>query len=371
MSSQHLIARYRELQAYVGWDEADARRIHAVAPALIPCLPALIEDFYHEINRYPQARRVITGGEPQIERLKQSLIKWLMELLQGPYDSDYVMRRWRVGRRHVEIGLDQIYTNVALSRLRSGLVGALGQSWQGDLNELIATLQSLNRLLDLDLAMIEAAYQTEYQARQQRNDRLAAIGQVAGGIAHELRNPLNVIKTSAYFLLNARKLSREKSEEHLQRINRYVSVADGVINTLYNFAKMPHPELKPFSVELCINQALEANPLPDNIRVNVTFPDGLPIAKGDIDQIRIVFANLIRNAGDAMLQGGRLTICGRQTDKIVEVTVSDTGIGISPENLSRLSEPLFSTKSRGLGLGLSFYPMLELAKSQEPRCRAL
>ncbi|MDB5386916.1 MAG: gchK [Planctomycetaceae bacterium] len=353
MDSEKLFARYLELQTYVGWVDDDAHRIQAVAASLVPYLPALIEDFYNEIKRHPTALKVITGGEPQIERLKQSLIGWLHELLYGPYDRDYVLRRWRVGRRHVEIGLDQIYTNLALSRLRSGLVGAVGQAWQGDQLGLVATIQSLNRLLDLDLAKIEDAYQTEYLARQQRDERLAAIGQVAGGIAHELRNPLNVIKTSAYYLLNARNPTREKTTEHLGRIGHHVSVADGVITTLSNFAKMPLPELNSFSVELCIKEAMELNPLPCNIPETVEFPYGPLTAKGDIEHIRIVFATLIRNARDAMPQGGRLSICGRQLEKLVEVSVTDTGSGIAPENLSRLMEPLYSTKARGLGLGLA------------------
>ena len=124
MDPGRLFDRYRELQSYVGWTGADAERIVAAAPLLEPYLPALIDDFYAEIERHPEARKVITGGQAQIERLKGTLVQWVRELLAGPYDADYVARRWRVGWRHVEIGLDQVYTNVALSRLRTGLIRA-------------------------------------------------------------------------------------------------------------------------------------------------------------------------------------------------------------------------------------------------------
>ncbi len=345
--------RYRELQAYVGWSEEDVRRVHELGPLLEPHLSPLIDDFYAEIERHPDARKVITGGAAQVERLKGTLVQWLRELFTGNYDQDYVVRRWRVGWRHVEIGLDQVYTNVALSRLRLGLIGALGQAWPGDRAGLIAALQSLNKLLDLDLAKMEDAYQVEYLARSQRSERLAAIGQVAGGVAHELRNPLNVVKTSAYFLLNARAPSPEKVNEHLRRIEQNVTRADGIITALSNFARMPVPEMRPFPAERCVREALEANPLPENVKVELDFPPGLPPVLGDAEQVRIVFANLIRNARDAMPQGGRLTVRARPADGGVEVAVGDTGSGIAPENLSRVMEPLYSTKARGLGLGLA------------------
>ena len=82
-------------------------------------------------------------------------------------------------------------------------------------------------------------------------------------------------------------------------------------------------------------------------------PPSLPLVLGDLEQIRIVFSNLIRNGREAMAQGGTLTITCRSAGDSVEVAVTDTGVGISPENLLRILEPLYSTKARGLGLGLA------------------
>ncbi|MEX2027764.1 MAG: ATP-binding protein, partial [Pirellulaceae bacterium] len=118
------------------------------------------------IERHSQAREVITGGAAQVERLKQTLRTWLDQLLDGQYDEQYVMRRWRVGLKHVEIGLDQVYTNAALSRLRSGILRVLHAAWQGSAAELDLAAAALHRLIDLDLAMIEDAYQFEHLRRR-------------------------------------------------------------------------------------------------------------------------------------------------------------------------------------------------------------
>src|SRR6266571_2183549 len=137
MDAEKLFQRYQELQRYVGWTPGDAKRVQAVAGLLEPRLRALVDDFYAEIERHPDAMKVITGGRQQIDRLKGTLVKWLQELLAGPYEREYVMRRWKVGWRHVEIGLDQVFTNVALSRLRKGLHAALRETWRGDAQQLL------------------------------------------------------------------------------------------------------------------------------------------------------------------------------------------------------------------------------------------
>jgi two-component system sensor kinase FixL len=87
--------------------------------------------------------------------------------------------------------------------------------------------------------------------------------------------------------------------------------------------------------------------------VIVDCPSGLPEALGDRDQLRIAMGNLIRNARDSMPDGGRLTIAGRASDGSVDLSVADSGTGIPPDVLARVTEPLYSTKARGLGLGLA------------------
>jgi len=166
LDPDRLFKRYQELQAYVGWTGEDARRVHAVGRLMEPCFPGLINDFYEEIDRHPLARKVITGGAAQVERLKGTLCQWVRDLFSGKYDQEYVARRWRVGLKHVEIGLDQVYTNVALSRIRTGLVKALQESGSGNSDDLKATIHSLSKLLDLDLATIEDAYQSEYHRQR-------------------------------------------------------------------------------------------------------------------------------------------------------------------------------------------------------------
>lgn len=351
--SSTIFELYEELQRYVGWNAADVERLKAAAPVLEPHLAPLIDDFYEEIERHPEAKKVITGGAEQVQRLKGTLLAWLRELFKGIYDQAYVARRWRVGWRHVEIGLDEVFANVALARLRRGLTDALDKHWAEDEAAKSATRTSLNVLLDLDLAIIDGAYQAEFQQRQQRVERLAAIGQISGGIAHELRNPLNVIKTSVYYLLKAKNPTLEKTAEHLGRIEKQVSLADGVITALSSFARMPVPERKAIPLAPCLHEVLESNPLPPTVAVDLQLPDTLPLVQADTGQMQIVFGNLVRNAREAMPQGGRLTIHGSVREGAVEVEVTDSGVGIPADDLLRIMEPLYSTKARGLGLGLA------------------
>ena len=175
MSTDQLFEKYRELQQYVAWSDEDEKRLRTVAGLLEPTFGSLVDDFYQEILQHSDAARVITGGTEQVERLKVTLRQWLNEAIAGPYDANYVERRVRIGLRHVQIGLDQAYTNVALSRLRNTMARCLAERWPHEARDLALTIISLNKILDLDLTIIQRAYESERLrlqgiAQQKRSD---------------------------------------------------------------------------------------------------------------------------------------------------------------------------------------------------------
>ena len=123
-----------------------------------------------------------------------------------------------------------------------------------------------------------------------------------------------MIKTSVYYLLNARNPTPEKQADHLRRIERNVEVADNVITALSNFAKIPMPDLRPIAIEPMMREVAGDRPAGRRDRGHGRLPRRLPMRLGDGDQLRIALGNLIRNARDAMPNGGRLTVASRAVD---------------------------------------------------------
>lgn len=221
-----------------------------------------------------------------------------------------------------------------------------------DVKEAERRLSAMNEELE-ERVRVRTAELHAAQAELVKKEKLATLGQVSGGIAHEIRNPLNAVKTSAFYLMNAKNPSREKTLEHLQRIDRQVVMIDNVVTALSDVARLPEPQLKSNSILTCLQQVLNGVSLPHNIDVDLKVAEGIPNVLMDEHQIPIVFRNLVRNARDAMPEGGQLTIRASQHDSRVAIDVIDNGTGISPDVLERITEPLYSTKARGMGLGLA------------------
>ncbi len=194
----------------------------------------------------------------------------------------------------------------------------------------------------------------EAQDRLVRQEKLAVLGQLAGGVAHELRNPLGVIKNIVYFLNIALAEPGPKVKENLAILEKQVGICDRIISSLLGFARTKAPLRQPVDVNDVLRGALLQTTRPENVEVARQLDEMLPTILADPDQLMQVFGNIILNGFQAMPEGGRLTIKSATPDPgWVAISFTDMGLGISEENREKLFEPLFTTKSRGIGLGLA------------------
>jgi PAS domain S-box-containing protein len=191
-----------------------------------------------------------------------------------------------------------------------------------------------------------------------RSEKLAAIGQLAGGVGHELRNPLSAIKNAVYYIKGKvadSELGQKEPRvlEFLGIIKDEVNSSNKIINDLLEFSRVRKPTVSPAKIEKIIEDALSRTPIPQSIKLTRKLDASLPEINVDPDQIKQVVVNIITNAVQAMPEGGRLLIGAREKDKFLEVEVTDTGCGIPQEAVDKIFDPLFTTKAKGIGLGLA------------------
>jgi PAS domain S-box-containing protein len=211
-----------------------------------------------------------------------------------------------------------------------------------------------------------------HQAQEElvHKEKLAVLGQLAGSVGHELRNPLGVINNSVYYLKMIQPEANEKIKKYHAMIEQEVHNAAKIVGDLLDYARVILTDPKPGSVPGMVEHTLSRFPVPVSIPVSLEIPADLPHVYADPLHVEQILGNLITNACQAMDNGGNLTISarvvgpdsatypesstGRERKKhMVAIGVKDTGTGITPENMKKLFEPLFTTKARGIGLGLA------------------
>jgi len=207
---------------------------------------------------------------------------------------------------------------------------------------------------------LQAANEKLIEAQEQliRSEKLAAIGQLASGVGHELRNPLGAIQNAAFYV--RRRIAKTdlptaepRVVEFLNIIDDEVNAATKVITDLLGFSRVAKPTVSPVSIAGVIEDALKHTPLPENVELTKDIDNNLPMVMVDADQIKQVFINIALNALQAMPEGGRLDIRASGKGEFVEVEFADTGGGIPESIINKIFDPLFTTKAKGVGLGLS------------------
>ena len=187
-----------------------------------------------------------------------------------------------------------------------------------------------------------------------RSEKLATIGKLAGIISHELRNPLGVIRNGIYFLnMRLGKGVDKKVKKHLDILQEEINTSDNIITDILNFAHLRTVARKDVNVNDIIEKTLAQAVIPKNIKVQTDLAKNLPRVCVDVSQIKQVFFNIISNANQAMSAGGKLKITTTFGKDSIVINISDTGCGIEKQNLNKIFDPLFSTKAKGIGLGLS------------------
>jgi PAS domain S-box-containing protein len=184
-------------------------------------------------------------------------------------------------------------------------------------------------------------------------ERMAAIGETAAMVGHDLRNPLTGIKNAAYYLKKkGRACTPANSKAMLEIIDKAIEHANKIINDLLEYSREIHPELKKTSPNSLLKTTLSMVQIPERIKIR-DFTLNEPVLRADVDKIERVFINIIKNAIDAMPAGGTLKIRSIQKGDNVEITFADTGIGMSEEIKAKMFTPLFTTKAQGMGFGLA------------------
>ncbi|PVX27006.1 MAG: hypothetical protein CW716_04525 [Candidatus Bathyarchaeum sp.] len=190
------------------------------------------------------------------------------------------------------------------------------------------------------------------QEKLLQSERLAAIGELAGMVGHDIRNPLQGITNATFFLKE--KVSSKINEEELEIfdiIDGCVEDANKIVNDLLEYSKDIHLKIEETSPTFLIESSIDQIVVPDLIKIVLQLQNEkeLSVDKGKIVR---VFANLIKNAIDAMPDGGQLTIRTEKTNDGILFSFEDMGVGMSTEILSNLWRPLFTTKAKGMGFGL-------------------
>jgi len=342
---------FHELIDYVGFGPEDRAILRKLHPGMAPEFNQVSEIFYDRILDFPPAREVLERGESSVGQLRHSLVAWMEGLFQGPWDETYFEMRARIGRVHVRIGLPQHYMFGAMNVLRRELSLRVRKLLSNQPSDLEVAQNALARILDLELAIMLQTYREDLEAQKARTERLSTFGQVVASIGHELRNPLGVAESSV-FLLEKRIGDDPSARKHLQRIGQQIAVANGIVGALLDLVRDRPMDAQQLLLSEVVESAIERVPRPAGVRIGIGSLAGLKVL-GDAAQLRQVFVNLVQNAAEACGETGEIRIDARRVDDKVEIAVEDDGDGLDAAVKGRLFEPLITTKSKGVGLGLA------------------
>lgn len=258
------------------------------------------------------------------------------------------------GRFNAELEFAGVVTPFLDGLLIVGLLAAV----LGELREEVArrkaaesSMRELNAELEAKVE-IKAGQLLEAQEKLVRKEKLVLLGQVADTVGHELRNPLGVMNNAVYYLQAVLPNADETTKEYLGIIKDEIGEAERIVSDLLDAVRTKPPRQEAVDVADVLRQTLRKCDIPASVSVRLDIPQTPPLVRVDPMHLHQVFWNLITNAVEAMPEGGALEIQAAEAPQALRISIRDSGIGIAPEQLDKVFEPLFTTKARRVGLGL-------------------
>ena len=371
-------------KAFLLLTEEDERRLKLIQPLMDRCVDELVEAFYQHLLGFSETRRLLTDALIA-SRLKDAQKHYLQSLVSGPYDEAYRESRLKIGQVHDRIGLTPQWYLGAYSLYLTLLQPLVLREFRNSPADADAVLSILTKVVFLDIQLAIDAYiqksseklefsnlelaelsrnlgrglqqkqkdlqDTQHQLRQ--TERLAELGTLASGMAHEIGTPMNVILGRAEHLMQ--RTTDERVQKGLAIIIAQVERITKIMNQLLTFARRCPLERRSMDLRRTIADCLEVvqeRIARHRITIETVFDDDIPLVYADPDQMSQVLLNLLINALHAMPNGGVLRVTLSRAGGNLELLVADTGHGIAKPDLQKIFNPFFTTKEVGKGTGL-------------------
>jgi signal transduction histidine kinase len=290
-----------------------------------------------------------------VRRLKQVQRDYLVSLTSGELGENHARQLLNIGRVHDRIGLDPEWFIGTYGLFLELLRPRVQARYATDGPRALRAMSALAKLLILDVELVQDAYHEARRRREVRqSEELAAVGELAASIAHEVRNPLAGMK-GALDVLRAELAVKPSNLEIVDELVAQIERLEQLVRDLLTYARPSTVNRHPFDLQEMLDRLLKLykdQTDASGITVRRAYGPGTSEIVADLPQMEQVFLNLIHNAVQAMEDGGTLTVSTFVEEADLVVSFEDTGKGIPEAELKRIFQPFFTTKHRGSGLGL-------------------
>jgi signal transduction histidine kinase len=344
----------RQRRSFSRFTDAEAALLVEVRPTFERHAEGVVDAFYDHLLRFDPLVPMLANPET-VRRLKLAQRQYLLSLTDGTFDEAYAQTQLRTGTIHDAIGLSLPWYLGTYGFYVDLLAPLIHEHHAANPGRAVQTVRALVKRFLLDAQFVSDAY---YEARRKkavaRSEQLAAVGELAASVAHEVRNPLAGMKGALEVM--GKQLSDPDHRDVIAGMLGQIGRMENLVHDLLSYARPRPIAPAPVNVRELLDRLLRL--FQDNIQkagitVERKSEPGSDVLHADPELMEQVFINLIQNAIQSMDSGGKLSLATRREAEGVAVAFTDTGKGIPASVLPHVFAPFFTTKHRGSGLGLA------------------